>query len=84
MYRTPFHYACENRNIKIISLFLNSEQLVGYANRQIDLNIQLTQKYLGYPISTTGYDILNYKNIKLDVVKRKNYYFLLLMEMYLI
>ena len=43
----------------------------GYANRKIDLDTQSTREYEGYPISTTGYDILKRKNIILDPVKDK-------------
>ena len=46
----------------VISLFLNS-------NRDIDLNIQSTAQFRGYPIGTTGYDILRDKKIIINVIK---------------
>lgn len=71
MYRTPFHYVCYYGNNKIIFLFLNSEQLVCFANRKLDQNIQSTHEYCGFSIGTKSYDILKYKNINLDVVREK-------------
>ena len=67
---TAFHDACFNGNTKLISLFLNSERLVGFANRK-NLNLQSIQEYYEYPIGSTGYDILKSKNINIDVIKGK-------------
>ena len=47
---TSFHFVCFYGNNKIISLFFNS-------NRKVNLNIESTQEYNGYPATTTGYDI---------------------------
>ena len=51
-------------NIKIISLFLNS-------NRKIDLDIQSTDRYHGHLAGTTGYHILEEKKITINVAKEK-------------
>ena len=61
---SAFHYACYNGNTSLISLFLNS-------NRKINLNFQTIQDYGEYPIGITGYDILQSKNINIDVIKEK-------------
>ena len=61
---SAFHYACYNGNISVISLFLNS-------NRKINLNIKSIKIFNGYPIGTSGYDILKSKNINIDIIKEK-------------
>ena len=66
-----FHLAYYNGNTSLISLFLNSERLVGFANRKINLNIKSTKGLNWYPIGTSGYDILKSNNINIDVIKEK-------------
>ena len=59
-----FHYVCRTGKSELIYLFLNS-------NRKINLNIKTTKGLNGYPIGTSGYDILKSNNINIDVVKEK-------------